>query len=143
MACYDALIPVKKPVPERYYSRSEIHELSKRIGWTYKPYKGGTPLAKEWLEPLTGWEWIFEHEHDLDNYQPLVYLQMNGNRYAMKVNKPEVLGEIVKLHRIKHKPSSIARLSKPARSVSVPSGQEWWSNWQEALKPLEAMLREV
>lgn len=92
------------PKPERYYGRSEVHELAKRIGWTFKPYKGAMSwqeMAKEWVSPICGWDWIFEHEHDLDDYSPTVELYY-GNGYkqtfTLKPNHFKVMREIMRIN---------------------------------------------
>lgn len=126
----------------RYYSRSEIHELAKRIGWTYKLHKGAdyfSALAKEWITPITGWDWIFEHEHDLDDYQPLILLRMNGNRYAMTVKKLSVLKDIIKVNATTHKPKQIVQLSKPQRHYPWAHPASDW----DALIPLENALKTI
>lgn len=99
----------------------------------------GVKLGEEqrkWLK------WADKHP-ELVNPPCRIDLRINGNRYAMKVNSPSVLKEVIKVNTIRHKPSLIARLSPPHRDAFVPSGREWWQAWQDALIPLEDALKTI
>ena len=97
----------------------------------------GVVLSKEqktWLK------WAAKHPESV-NPPCRIDLRINGNRYAMKVNNPNVLKEIVKVNTVKHKPKRTATISPPTpHSPVVPSGREWWQTWQDGLIPLEDAL---
>ena len=92
--------------------------------WTKSfSFSPGVELGKEQADWLT---WAYQHPDEV-NPPCRIDLKINGNRYAMKVNKPSVLAQVIKVNTEKHHPPRYAQLSKPIR--------------QDALTPLEEALK--
>ena len=93
-----------------YISRSDIHEIAKRINWTHKScFRGTNPVVIEWLTPLCGWQWIAKHEHDLDNYEPIVHIKFDGFKATMKIQDLSIIKGLVKTITKNYKPYKPSR----------------------------------
>ena len=60
--------------------------LAKRIGWTYN-CQGNLNHGdvRSHIIPICGWEWLEQHEHDLDSYIPHVEFSWPGARYTFNL----------------------------------------------------------
>ncbi len=56
---------------------------------------------KRWLGVLPGCEWLSQHEHDLDGWQPTVELNLGHVRYKMRIKDTTVINQICKVNKIK------------------------------------------
>ena len=76
-------IPKVKPID------FDVTELAERIGWVHKSkdyhYKG---FAIDWMMPICGWQWLAEHEHDLDNWQPTIEVKAFGINHRLTIKNP-------------------------------------------------------
>jgi len=54
---------------------------------------------KEHLGILPGWNWLEDHEHDLDGWEPQVELDFGSYRQTMRLKKPETLKEVIKANK--------------------------------------------
>ena len=53
-------------------------------------------ISKTIKEPICGWQWVYQHLHDLDGWQPRIELDYGGVKFNMTVKNPEVLRDIIK-----------------------------------------------
>lgn len=86
-------------------TRSGIHEIAMRINWTQSSaFKGCQPVVKEWIIPICGWQWIADHEHDLDNYNPTVTIKFDGYSSTMEIQDLSIIKGLVKTITKTYKP---------------------------------------
>lgn len=50
-------------------------------------------------EPLCGWGWIIEHEHDLDAWMPTFEFSSPGNHVIVYIKYPKQVTQTVKMMR--------------------------------------------
>ena len=51
---------------------------------------------KIYLGVLPGWDWLEEHEHDLDGYEPVVELARPGFHCTVKLKDPKMMKEVAR-----------------------------------------------
>jgi len=51
------------------------------------------------LEPLCGYDWINEHQHDLDGWVPMIELVRPGNKQTFNIKSDVAMREVVKVIR--------------------------------------------
>ena len=49
-----------------------------------------------YLGVLPGWDWLEEHEHDLDGYEPVVELSRPGFKTTFRLKDPKVMREVAR-----------------------------------------------
>jgi len=55
------------------------------------------PLVPRGIEPMCGWQWVYAHYHDLDNWVPTIVISRNGYRVKATSADPEVLHQVTKI----------------------------------------------
>ena len=53
---------------------------------------------KSWLGVLPGRDWLIEHEHDLDGWQPEIAMNLGGVRYNIRTDA-KTLGKVMKVNK--------------------------------------------
>jgi hypothetical protein len=51
------------------------------------------------IDPLCGWTWLETHEHDLDNWNPVVEYSGPGSHFKMTIKDQKQVKEISKIMR--------------------------------------------
>lgn len=54
---------------------------------------------KGYLGVLPGWDWLSDHEHDLDGWQPTFYISDGHVSHTMTIKKHEIIKEIIKANK--------------------------------------------
>jgi hypothetical protein len=49
-------------------------------------------------EPLTGYQWLWQHQHDLDGWQPRIELDFGNGTTQSIQGKPDAVMEAVKIN---------------------------------------------
>ena len=48
------------------------------------------------LKPLCGYDWLWQHYHDLDNWKPVIEITRPGAKYTITTQNAKALNEAVK-----------------------------------------------
>jgi len=82
----------------------DIHAIACRIKWGYQPILYGYDEYEASMLPICGWQWIADHEHDLDNYNPTVSISFDGYSSTMIVKDLSIIKGLVKTITKSYKP---------------------------------------
>ena len=52
---------------------------------------------KEHIGILPGWDWLAQHEHDLDNWQPELEIIRPGSHYTIKSQDIKTINKAIKI----------------------------------------------
>ena len=55
------------------------------------------PLVNKGIEPICGWQWVYQHLHDLDGWIPTIELRTPGLSLKMQVKDLSVLKRIIEI----------------------------------------------
>lgn len=58
---------------------------------------GKEPLVPRGIEPMCGWQWVYAHRHDLDNWKPTIEIYREGYRVKATSHDVKVLNEVTKI----------------------------------------------
>lgn len=54
------------------------------------------PMVSKGVEPMCGWQWVYAHLHDLDDYKPTIELHQPGLTLKLQVKDAKTLREVVR-----------------------------------------------
>ncbi len=55
------------------------------------------PLVPRGIEPMCGWQWVYAHYHDLDDWIPTLEISRNGYRVKVSSKDIDTLNEVTKI----------------------------------------------
>lgn len=103
-------LPWQSPIIEiPSITPSDICSLCRRIGWGYQPILYGYNKYESAMTPLCGWQWIVDHEHDLDDYNPTVVIKFDGYSSTMQIQDLSIIKGLVKTITKTYKPYKPSR----------------------------------
>ena len=85
-------------------TNNDICAIAWRIKWDYQAVLYGYNKYETAMTPLCGWQWIAQHEHDLDDYQPVVSISFDGYSSTMKIQDLSIIKGLVKTITKTYKP---------------------------------------
>lgn len=56
-------------------------------------------IVSRGIEPICGWDWIRQHQHNLDGWTPTIEISRPGYRQTFTVRSKEAMNEVVKTMR--------------------------------------------
>ncbi len=54
------------------------------------------PIISKGIEPMTGWQWIYQHLHDLDGWQPAIEIIREGASYKITAKDTRIMNEAIR-----------------------------------------------
>lgn len=48
------------------------------------------------IEPLCGWQWVYQHKHDLDGWHPSIEVIREGARYKITSTNHKAINQAIK-----------------------------------------------
>ena len=58
-------------------------------------------ISRSIKEPICGWQWVYAHLHDLDNWKPTIEFTTEHGRYtiAIKPERKDIINQVSKILR--------------------------------------------
>ena len=53
-------------------------------------------ISRTIREPLCGWQWVYQHYHDLDGFHPTIEITRPGSRYTIQTHDTTALNRAIK-----------------------------------------------
>jgi len=54
-------------------------------------------IVTKGLEPICGWQWIYQHLHDYDNWTPTIEITRPGSKQTITIRDREAIAEVIKV----------------------------------------------
>jgi len=56
-------------------------------------------MVSRGIEPICGWEWVRQHEHDLDGWTPSIEIVRPGSKQTFNIKSREAMNQVVRIMR--------------------------------------------
>ena len=53
-------------------------------------------IIRDIKEPICGWQWVYQHYHDLDGWQPSMEMSRDGSRFKFNARNNKIANEAIK-----------------------------------------------
>lgn len=53
-------------------------------------------IVPKGITPLCGWDWIRQHQHDLDDWRPSIEIARPGSNYKIEIRDTKVIDKVIR-----------------------------------------------